>query len=174
MKLDLKHILNFNGKNSIEVISKLKKLGLFNNFSIQELQELAKIIYIRQFKKNEIIFQENRPGLGMYFIYRGTVKIVKESNSNGYDQSAVLGQGDIVGQDCLFSESPRKTTAIALDDCCLLGIFRPDLLDLLFRKPRFGNKLLLKLGEAVSSSLSQKNDEILRIRDTLSRSNIIR
>ncbi|MBN1153740.1 cyclic nucleotide-binding domain-containing protein [candidate division KSB1 bacterium] len=138
------------------------------------MYELANIVYVRYYKKDEIIFQENKPGLGMYFIDEGTVKVIKETCSNGYDQSALFGPGDTLGEDSLFSDSIRKLTAIALDDCCLIGIFRPDLFDLLYRNPRFGNKLLLKLGVVVSSNLAKKTDEILRIRDTLSRSNIIR
>ena len=174
MKLEIKHIFNSNGNDKVAIIRKLKAMGLFNDFTKRELLELSNIVYIRHYKKDEIIFQENRPGLGMYFIQEGTVKIVKESHSNGYDQSAILGPGDTLGEDSLFSESSRQMTAIALDSCCLLGIFRPDLLDILYRNPRFGNKLLMKLGLAVTTSLSRKTDEILRIRDTLSRSNIIR
>ena len=103
MKLEIKHIFNSNGNDKVAIIRKLKAMGLFNDFTKRELLELSNIVYIRHYKKDEIIFQENRPGLGMYFIQEGTVKIVKESHSNGYDQSAILGPGDTLGEDSLFS-----------------------------------------------------------------------
>ena len=165
---------NRNGNNHLDVVTVLKNISFFNTLKRSELRELSRIIYVRWFKKNEIIFSENSPGLGMYFIHKGSVKIIKDTELNDQEQLSTLTEGDFFGEISLMEERPRSESAIALEECCLLGIFRPELLRLIERKPRLGNKIILILAQLISARLHQKNEELLQIKEKLTNLNFIR
>ena len=156
------------------VISILQQNTLFQDFSKAELQELSNLIYVRWFKKEEIIFHENAPGMGMYIIHEGIVKFSRNFSLNGREQAINLNKGDFFGDLTLAEENPRSATAVAVDDCCLIGIFRPDLIRLLERKPRLGNRILLKLNQLISEKLQQRDNQLLQINEKLASLNFIR
>jgi len=158
---------NRNGNNHLDAKSILQKIPLFKNLRKSELHLFARIIYLRWYKKNEIIFQENDAGIGMYIIYKGSVKIYKNSGLNGQEQLSTLTVGDFFGEHSLLEEYPRSGTAIALEESCLLGIFRPDLLRLIDRKPRLGNKIMLILAQLITARLNQKDEELIQIKEKL-------
>jgi len=163
-----------NGNNHFDVISILQHIPFFKKLKKSELREFAAIVYVRWFKKNEVIFKENEPGIGMYIIYKGVVQLFRNSELNGKEQISILIADDFLGEQSLMDELSRNVTAIALEDCCLLGIFRPDLLALIKRKPRLGNKILLTLAQLISSRLHQKDEELILIKEKLANSDIIR
>lgn len=162
-----------NNNNHLDVVAVLRTIQFFQDLRKIELREFAKIIYVRWFRKNEPIFYENEPGIGMYIIHKGSVKISKSSTLNGREHIITLTQGDFFGELSLIKEQPRAVTAIALEDCCLLGIFRPDLLQLLEKKPRLGNKILLRLNQFITTQLQQKDEELFQIKEKLASSNFI-
>ncbi len=173
MKLGFGNIFSANGKRDLEVISKLRKIEFFQEFKPNELHEIAGIVYVRWYKKNEVIFQEDKPGIGMYFIDSGSVRIARGSLYNGYQQLSVLSHGDILGEFNLFEERVRTISAVALQESCLLGIFRPDLLGLINRKPRLGNKILLRLAQTFSMNLLNQREQLIKMKETLANSDII-
>ena len=164
---------NNNGNNNIDLVSLLQKLPYFRGLKKNELREFSRIIYVRWYKKNETIFYENEPGIGMYIIYKGSVKIFKKSALNGREMISTLIRGDFFGELSLLEKHPRSFTATALEDSCLLGIFRPELLRFLERKPRLGNKIILKFTQLITTRLQQKNEELIEIKDKLANSDII-
>ena len=166
---------NRNGNNHhLDVKSALRNIALFRGFTKSELRSFARIIYVRWYNENEIIFNENEPGIGMYIIYKGSVKIFKSSELNGEEQISTLIKGDFFGEHSLMEEYPRSASAIALEDCCLLGMFRPDLLRLVERKPRLGNKIILILAQRIAARLHQKDEELLQIKERLTNMDFIR
>lgn len=162
-----------NGDNHFDVLTVLERIPNFKDLTRSELQEFARIIYVRWYRKNETIFYEGESGIGMYIIYQGSVKIFKKSELNGREQITIFTRGEFLGELSLLQEQPRPFTAITLEDCCLLGIFRPELIRLADRKPRLGNKIFLILNQLITKRLHNKNEELRQIKDSLSNSDII-
>ena len=165
---------NRNGNNHVGVISQLQSFPYFNDFSGNELRAFANIVYVRWFRKEETIYQENDHGIGMYFIQKGSVKLFKNSQLNGNEQISTLGEHDFFGEQSLFAEAQRTETAVALEKCCLIGVFRPDLLNFIDRKPRMGNKILMKLAQIIDTRLHRTTDELTEMKEKLANSDIIR
>jgi len=166
---------NRNGNNhSLDIKSALRNIPLFRGLKKSELRSFARIVYVRWYKKNEIIFNENEPGMGMYIIYKGSVKLYKKSELNGEEQISTLIKDDFLGEHSLMKEYPRSASAIALEDCCLLGLFRPDLLGLIDRKPRLGNKIILIFAQRIATRLHQKDEELLQIKERLTNMDFIK
>lgn len=151
----------------------LRSVPLFQGMNRSELYEFEKIFHRRFFKADEIIFWEGEPGVGMYIIEDGLVAIFKDSASGEREELARLGKGEFFGELALLDESPRSASAIALEDTKILGLFRPDLMSLINRKPRLGNKFLLHLASLIGERLKHTNEELQSLWSKLDESQLI-
>lgn len=168
------NIFEKNGKHRLSLDNVLKKVPFFRELKKNELREFRRIIHQRYYKKNEIIFYEGEPGVGMYVIEQGKIGIYKNFDEQSKEELASLQPGEFFGEMALLDESPRSATAVALENSMILGLFRPDLFDLINRNPRLGNKILLKLSQMIAERLRLSNNENRDLKLQLDNSLIIR
>lgn len=155
------------------IFSILKKVPLFKNMSKSELNEFDKIIHRRKYKEQETIFYEGEPGVGMYIVQEGTIGIYKNKSDQEKELLAQLTTGEFFGELALLDETPRSATAIALEDTRILGLFLPDLMDLIDRKPRLGNKFLFQLAMLIGERLKHTNEELQALWEKFEDSKVI-
>ncbi len=139
----------------------LQKVPIFAELSRREADALERILYRRSYQADEVIFQQNEPGVGMYIIAHGHVRITYGPNGVPL---ADLEAGDFFGEIALLNETPRSATARALTATELYGFFRPDLLNLLERNPSLGVKVLLPLAQITGQRLIHADAECARLR----------
>ena len=151
----------------------LRRIPIFADLKHRELKEFERVLHRREFKKDELVFQEGEPGVGMYIIYTGSVGIFKNSPNGKEELLAELKPGEFFGEMALLDEAPRSATARALEDSVILGLFQPDLFDLIERKPKLGNKILLNLAHIIGERLRHTNQELQELRQKLTESNIV-
>jgi len=154
-------------------LSVLKKVPLFRTLSKSELKEVTRIMHRRQYDFDEPIFHEGEPGVGMYIVLDGVISISKGTKDSVQDELAELARGEFFGELALLDESPRSATAISKDKSKVIGLFRPDLLDLIDRKPRLGNKLLFELAHLIGERLKHTNDELQAVWAKIDESKVI-
>lgn len=153
--------VNFRDSHTSDDIFKaLKNVPIFSDLKQKELGEIEKIIHRREYKKGEPIFRMGDPGLGMYIIITGVVNIVEEDEAGNNTILAVLKDGTFFGDLALLDEAPRSASAVADDQCDILGFFRPDFLDLLYRKPKLGIKILFSLAKIIGERLRRTNEQL--------------
>lgn len=152
-------------KGSVEEI--LSKVPAFAHLSPRELKEVATIVHRREYRTGEPVFFQGDPGLGMYIIQEGSVSIAIADKDGGQKELAVLTEGDFFGELGLLDESPRSANALCKTDCHLIGFFRPDLLELIEKKPSLGIKIVLKLSEIVAERLRNTDKELSKVRGEL-------
>jgi len=63
----------------------------------------------------------------------------------------------------LLDEAPRSASAIADDNCDILGFFRPDFLNLLYRRPELGIKILFALAKIIGERLRRTNEQLAKL-----------
>ena len=147
-------------KEEDSVLSMLKVVPILDGLSRDELKEFERIVHHRHYKADEIVFWEGEPGVGVYIIQEGTVKIYK-TLSNGSDKElAILKSGDFFGELALLDESPRSASAVAQESSHILGLFRPEFFDILERKPKLGIKVTTKLAQMIGNRLRITNTEL--------------
>lgn len=151
------NIFRFNKKKADEIDNILLNIPIFQDLNNNELKTIKRILHQREYKKNEIIFNQGDIGLGMYIIVRGNVDIVCEP---GRHLLAELHDGDFFGELSLLDESPRSATAIAKVPSEILCFFKPELLDLIERNPKLGGKILFKLAWTIGERLKSTNEQI--------------
>jgi len=168
------NIFEKNGRHQIDLDFVLKKVPFFSQLKKSEFLEFKRILHHRYFKKGEIIFYEGEPGVGMYVIENGKIGIYKNFDDDSREELALLHSGEFFGEMALLDESPRSAAAVALENTSVLGLFRPDLFNLVNRKPKLGNKILLKLAQMLAERLRLSNDELQEVKQLYENSVIIR
>lgn len=145
----------------------LSRVPAFAHLSFRELKEVAAIVHKREYRAGEPVFYQGDPGLGMYIIQEGSVSIVIAEKDGVQKDLAVLSEGDFFGELGLLDESPRSAGAMCKTDCLLIGFFRPDLLELIERKPGLGIKIVMKLAEIVGERLRKTDKELSKLKSQM-------
>ena len=93
-----------------------------------------------------------------YVLEDGTVQFLVNN------ASVRLGHtGCSFGELALLDEEPRSATAIAKSPSKLIGFFRTDLLTLMSRDPKLGNKIMMDLSRVLGERLRQTNKELTKM-----------
>ena len=153
------NIFRRSDESSIE--SLMREIPLFEGLSSRDLDAIISILHRREYETDEVLFRQGNPGVGMFIIQSGAIDIVYDPTG---DTLATLENGDFFGELALLNETPRSASAIARKPSVLFGLFRPDLLGLLDRKPSLGVDLLLRMSRVISERLIQSNDELGELR----------
>lgn len=146
--------------NENNVLDLLKGIPILDELSKEELKEFERIAHHRHFEPNEHIFWEGEPGVGMYIIKKGVVKIYKTSSDGKNEELATLKDGDFFGELALLDDSPRSASAVAMEACHILGFFMPEFFSVLERKPRLGLKVTIKLAKIIGKRLRVTSTEL--------------
>ena len=155
------NIFKTDSNESSQTILALKQVPIFNGLSERDFNTVLKIVHNREYELDEFIFQSGTPGLGMYIIIEGDV-VIKGMNPEGKNiEFARLSSGEFFGEISLIGEDDRSTNAIALSPCKLGAFFRSDLLDIITRSPKLGNKILLNLAIVLGNRLTKTNELLI-------------
>jgi CRP-like cAMP-binding protein len=155
-------------KKQRELLTILRENYIFAGLSRHELWFVSETVHTRSYAPGESIFQQGEIGVGMYIISRGHVDVfigsaaVEPNRSNNFVTR--LAPGDFFGEISLVEEGGRRAgTAIAVDDCTLIGFFRPDLMEIISRNPATGNKILLRMAEVLGRRLKETSARLMEM-----------
>jgi CRP-like cAMP-binding protein len=152
-------------ETKITILSTLKANKLFRTLTKSELNYVANVVHMRQYEPGELIFAQYEKGLGMYMIAKGAVEIryrAPDADKNEVEAVvAELGEGSFFGELALIDDYDRRSaSAYAKGPATLVGFFKPDLLEILNRKPELGVKILLELSRVLGKRLTETIEQI--------------
>jgi CRP/FNR family cyclic AMP-dependent transcriptional regulator len=106
--------------------------------------ETAALPRFRQrYRKSEVIFEQGSTGSEMYLIHSGRVLLSVRRNEGEQTPLIVLNPGDFFGEMALVDDSPRSTTASAVeDDTELIVVDRARFLFMVRQQPEFALSLM--------------------------------
>ena len=150
----------FRQKKKVDpVIKALEKVPIFEHLSEKELKNIVQLTHEREYKADEYIFKKHAPAEGMYVILNGKIEIKDPESGSIF---ASLNSGDFFGELALLDEEPRSASAVCNEPSRLIGFFRSDLLTVIKRYPKLGNKILLNLSRVLGERLRETNKNIIR------------
>jgi len=144
-----------------DILPVLRTIPIFERLGFNDLKKIELIVHKRTFMPEEIIFYERQPGAGMYIIKKGLIKLTKTVNEERVKISE-LKDGEFFGEMSLLDDYPRSAEATAVEKTEALGIFRPDLFDLIDSNPKLGYKILLRLSKRLASRLRETTEMKLK------------
>ena len=101
----------------------------------------------------------------MYIIVSGAVKVVMDRGSETLEL-ARLQSGDFFGEMSLIDDYDRSATVVAVGETRLIGIFRPQLQELIVQRPKLGVVLLNRLAIIIVHRLREANRMLVEKGDT--------
>ncbi|MCL2374266.1 MAG: cyclic nucleotide-binding domain-containing protein [Treponema sp.] len=104
--------------------------------------------FMRTYPKDSMLFAEEEPGNELFFIKKGSVKIVKIVNDNEV-LLAVLKEGDIFGEMALLEAKPRVASAIAYEDCQVMAVNRANFQRMIATQPQLIARLTTLLADRI-------------------------
>lgn len=96
-------------------IDYVEKVELFRGLGPADKEGIMRAMEPLTFAANEVIIRQSDAGDSMFFIRRGRVRVVLESES-GTHEVARLGDGDYFGEMALLTGEPRTATIVADTD----------------------------------------------------------
>jgi len=102
----------------------LENMPMFKSLNTYERLNVADALLTKSFGNDEAIIQQGEPGLNMYFVESGQVKVVREQDGQA-KELAVLSKGAYFGELALLTKKPRAATVRASGDnvkCAILEV----------------------------------------------------
>lgn len=139
------------------LVGVLGRVPAFAELSRAALYDLAEVVHERAYEQDETIYHEGDPGLGLYVVCDGTVRLLVRDDAGVAQPVRLVTRIEIIGDLSLLGGSSRVETAQAATDVRLLGFFRPDLTTLFRRSPKTGVALL----EALMGHIARRQVALL-------------
>lgn len=137
----------------------LQSIPLFESLSKRDLSLLLNIIHRRSYLAGEYIFYQGDPGIGLYVIREGEVKIIRSGDDSAELNLATFTKGDFFGELALVDGERRSASAVAITDVKAAVIFKPDLDEFIEKYPRKGIKILTGIAHIIATRLRSLNED---------------
>ncbi len=147
------------------VADTLRACPAFQQLSRSELRDLAQVLHPREYSRHELLYYEDDPGLGLYIVQTGRVRLFILDEDDMEHEVCQVGEGEIFGVVSILGlgELRRMETAQAVTNTRVLGFFSPDLRTMLRRNPKTAAAILLALARYLAL---RQMDMVKRIADT--------
>lgn len=139
-----------------ELLKFLLTVDLFSNLYKLDRKNLLKYLYVRNYKKDEVIFKKGYPDVVLYIVKSGKLKVYLQNEPEA-EEVSVLQAKDFVGEMGLFMDESRTASVVAIEDSTLLAISKRDLSEFIAKFPRAGTKILFKLGKILCGHIVNLN-----------------
>jgi CRP/FNR family transcriptional regulator, cyclic AMP receptor protein len=92
---------------------------------------------ISLFKRKDIIFRQGDPAKEVFYIQKGSVKLIVVNEFGREAVVAIFGPGDFIGEGCLTTQSISVATAICIAPTTFLVIEKKEMLKVLSAEHAF-------------------------------------
>lgn len=138
----------------------LKNTEIFSSLSRSEISRILPFLHFRTYRKGETVFKEGEPGVGLYIVRKGRVKLVRKVEEGSGMELAEVLPGEFFGEVAVIEGGPRTASAIVEEDAEMVSFLRVDLDEVLKIYPSTGIKIVMKIAEILARRL-RETDEIL-------------
>ncbi len=148
----------------------LKKSRLFSAATDDVVRECEHYFTQVAFKRRQPIFEQGDPGRLVYLVKSGRVRIARATEDGSDLTIAILGPGDLFGEEVAFHEVVRTTCAVCVEDSMLCSANGKDLFELMTRHAALAVNIARYLGEQRDQALSVAEDlAYLKVPERLTR-----
>jgi CRP/FNR family cyclic AMP-dependent transcriptional regulator len=93
---------------------------------------------ITSYRKDSAIFSQAGPADAVFYIQKGRIKLVVESEQGKEAVVAVLGAGEFFGEGCLIGQPLRLASAKAMVESEVMRVAKAEMIRVLHDEPSFG------------------------------------
>ncbi|MBO6574247.1 MAG: cyclic nucleotide-binding domain-containing protein [Rhodothermales bacterium] len=135
----------------------LDEIPLFRPLPRGMLLDLAAAFHERSYRKDEFLYYEGDPGIGLYVVQSGNVRLLVEDPEGTTHEICEVGPNEILGATCLLGGGVIKRTesAQATVPTQVLGLFSPEFRTLQRRHPKTGAAVATLLARHFAQRLTE-------------------
>ncbi len=131
----------------MDIRKHLSQVDLFAGLSMQQLDEVARIVSDREFKKGQLIFSEGDEGSGFYIVISGRVKVYKVSADGKEQIMHIFGPGHPFAEVPVFEGSRYPANAEAMAGSRLFFFPKKNFVELIHENPSLAMNMLASLSQ---------------------------
>jgi CRP-like cAMP-binding protein len=136
------------------VLAVLQNCPLFQDLTIDQLEQVASHLHVATYKPDEVIFSQGSYGQTMHIVQSGLVKIGHHSREGKYLLINIYNFGEIFGEFSFLDGLPRTAEIVAMTEVRTLVLTRASFDELLVQIPRL-NYAMFNLLAAKLRSISR-------------------
>ena len=149
----------------------LRNIKLFASLSDEELLMISNKVFIEEFKKNEVILQEEDTNEYMYIILFGNVKVTQTTKDGKEIILSMHKSDDFFGEISLIDGKTSPATVTATDNSLIAIVSKRDFYALIFNQDKVLENLLTILCSRLRDSW--KRIELLNFKNASDRIKMI-
>jgi SulP family sulfate permease len=138
----------------------LQQMELFSGYKDETLRDLEAVMEVRRYPAGAVIYARGTAGDELFWVRRGTVRLVAAREQSHELPLATFGRGDFFGGLAFLDGKPRPNTAVAVTDTevYLLGRERFDEIAKVHKKLAFN--LAMAMARVVASRLRRTEGKL--------------
>jgi CRP/FNR family transcriptional regulator len=136
----------------------LQQNRIFQEATEEGLTEHEHLFTMCEMPRGTRVFDAGDTERLIYFVKRGAVRIVRETADGKEVTVALLGPGDLFGEESLFDDGGRTTHAVVVEDALLCTSRADDLFGLLSRDPVLALNVAKVLSERLDDARTTMED----------------
>lgn len=118
---------------------------IFSGLNDQEFSQFTQLVKHVQYESGETIFQEGALAFGLHIVCRGKVKVTGKAPCGKRQILKILGAGEVLGEEALFSEGSYSAFARTLEPSTLAFVPKESFLEFTAAHPSVTLNLVEKL-----------------------------
>ncbi len=136
----------------------MRQNRLFAQASEASIESCQHIFKTTIFPKRAMVFDQGDPTRLVYLVKRGRLRITRLTPDGKEITVAILGPGDIFGEETLFEQVERTTVAVCLEETLLCTAKADDLFALLANNPQLALNVARILSERLDDASATIED----------------
>ena len=129
----------------------IRKIDIFTGLDDKLLRKLADTAIICTYGPDEVVIREGEMGIGMYFVLRGRVAVVR-SQDGAEQRLAEIGADQFFAEMALIDEKPRSASVVTVEATECLLFTRDTFLRLVEKHPALSLRLARVLAERLRTA----------------------
>ncbi|HTW86275.1 MAG TPA: Crp/Fnr family transcriptional regulator [Candidatus Sulfotelmatobacter sp.] len=136
----------------------LRQNRLFAQTTEDGVAEAEHLFTMCEMPRGTHVFEQGDTTRIVYFVKRGAVRIARLTEDGKDVTVALLGPGDLFGEEVLFGDEPRTTVAVVMEDSLLCTSRAEDVFALLTRDPALALNVARLLSDKLDAARSTMED----------------
>lgn len=132
--------------------SLLSNIALFAGLGSDELSAIELACRYRRFSAHEHIIERDSATVDVFFVARGSVRVVNYSLSGREITFDDVAEGQYFGELSALDGLPRSASVVALEDSLIVALPGRHFVDLVLRKPHLAQRLMVRLARIIRNA----------------------
>jgi CRP-like cAMP-binding protein len=132
----------------------LTSVPLFRALKDKQLRQIAARVRERPYKKDDVIVEQGKMGVGLFIVETGEVQVVRTRPDGTSFIVDTLGPTQFFGELSLLDEEPRSASVIATQETVCLALTQLDFIDTLHEDAEMAVVMLKELASRFRRALA--------------------